>query len=271
MKYKTISPPGYLEPFVHHFWVLDITTDDLPYAHHLTPYGRLELFFYLNQPLLGYSPGVNSVNRSDGIFTGFFKESILLNHYAPFRAAGISFQPWAGSEVFQIPANNFSNKSIPFSDIDPHSKLRSQILEAKTEKDIVSCFVEFLSLKLKSFKVDPVSAFLTKEILKNPTDNSLYDTIVPQIGLSKRRIQQRFLNSVGVSMGFFHSLSRFEKSLELITMDQNHSLTEIGFQAGYYDQSHFIGDFKRFARETPSSFVKRIATKDQVELSFLLS
>ncbi len=107
-------------------------------------------------------------------------------------------------------------------------------------------------------------------ILKNPSSN-LRNNLETRIGLSTGRVEQRFLASVGVSMGFFHSLSRFEKSLELITMDQNHSLTEIGFQAGYYDQSHFIGDFKRFAKETPSSFVKRIATKDQVELSFLLA
>lgn len=271
MRYKIIEPTASLRPFVRHFWILDITKDDLPYAQHLTPYGRLELFFYLNQPILGYSEEINAVNRTDGIFTGFFEESILLNHFAPFRAAGISFQPWAGGEIFQIPANHFCNKSTEFSDIDKHSTLRNELLEATTEVEIIQNFEKYLLQKVSALEVDKVAAFITSEILKNPMDNMLHDTIIPQIGLSKRRIQQRFLSSVGVTMGFYNSISRFEKSLELMAVEQHPTLTEIGFHAGYYDQSHFIREFKRFAKATPSAFAKGIAAKDQVEKSFILN
>jgi len=51
----------------------------------------------------------------------------------------------------------------------------------------------------------------------------------------------------------FRKISRFQKSLYLLA-NNNDSLTSIAHHCGYFDQSHFIKDFKEFTGTTPSEF-----------------
>ncbi len=68
---------------------------------------------------------------------------------------------------------------------------------------------------------------------------------------SERYIQKLFLDNVGITPKSFSNIHRFNKSLQLIqTADL--PLTSIAYDCGYYDQAHFIKEFKKFTGLTPS-------------------
>ncbi len=269
MNYKIIQPSALLKPYVRYYWILDISKDDLPYTQHLMPHGRMELFFYLNEPQIGISDLAKGLNKVEGIFTGFFKHYSVLHHFATFRAVGISFYPWAGNMLFQTPVNHFSNRFTLFSDIDPTSSLIRELLEVKNDVGIGSCFEQYLKSRLSSKKLDEITSFLSKEILKTPFESKLQNAITTSVGLSKRRIEQRFLSSIGVPMSFFLKISRFEKAMEMMSLNQHSSLTQLGLDAGYFDQSHFTRDFKHFSDSTPKSFKQNISTKEGMKAGFI--
>jgi AraC-like DNA-binding protein len=70
-------------------------------------------------------------------------------------------------------------------------------------------------------------------------------------GFSERYIQKLFLNWVGITPQNFFSVQRFNKSLELIRSSGG-TLTSIAQECGYYDQAHFIKEFKSYTGLTPS-------------------
>jgi AraC-like DNA-binding protein len=72
-----------------------------------------------------------------------------------------------------------------------------------------------------------------------------------QYGFSERYIQRLFIENVGLTPRSFFKIHRFNKSLELVRSSDS-SLTSIAYDCGYYDQAHFIKEFKKYTGMTPS-------------------
>jgi AraC-like DNA-binding protein len=72
-------------------------------------------------------------------------------------------------------------------------------------------------------------------------------------GISSRYLQKLFLQYTGLSPKLYYKINRFQKSL-ILTNNKEESLTSIAYQSGYFDQSHFVRDFKFFTGLAPSAF-----------------
>src|SRR3569832_1390228 len=72
-----------------------------------------------------------------------------------------------------------------------------------------------------------------------------------QYGISERYIQRLFLDGTGLTPRSFFNVRRFTKSVNLVLSSQM-PLTSVAYGCGYYDQAHFIKEFKKFTGITPS-------------------
>jgi AraC-like DNA-binding protein len=73
--------------------------------------------------------------------------------------------------------------------------------------------------------------------------------------LSDRHLRRLSADWLGMSTETFILYNKYYSSLRLLhTSDL--SLTEIGLEAGYYDQAHFIREFKSFTDLTPKEYRK---------------
>ena len=75
--------------------------------------------------------------------------------------------------------------------------------------------------------------------------------------LSERSLQRIFKDHVGISPKKFADIMRLENSIDLFR--QGKTLTDVCYESGYYDQPHFIKDFKRCSGMTPGDFLKSIS------------
>jgi AraC-like DNA-binding protein len=69
----------------------------------------------------------------------------------------------------------------------------------------------------------------------------------------------------GLSPKSFNKISRFQLSLRLIAKNEQ-PFTSIAYDCGYFDQSHFIRDFKSFTGLTPSAYLENKFSVNQVFL-----
>ncbi|HVU96513.1 MAG TPA: helix-turn-helix transcriptional regulator [Puia sp.] len=119
-------------------------------------------------------------------------------------------------------------------------------------------------------KVKVLEAFLTDRLVRTTKDQQkirlvegICDSISRADGsfdlarlaaeyrCSERHIQKLFVNYVGIPPKGLFSVQRFNKSLELIRAGKG-SLTDIAYECGYYDQAHFIKEFKGYTGISPS-------------------
>lgn len=79
--------------------------------------------------------------------------------------------------------------------------------------------------------------------------------IQKDLNLSERSLERLFQKYIGVSPKLYSRICRFQAALEILRKADFISLTEIAHLKSYFDQSHFIRDFKYFAGTTPNNFM----------------
>ena len=85
---------------------------------------------------------------------------------------------------------------------------------------------------------------------------SPFTDFTEQYKISERQFQRRFKNQVGISPKKFQRIIRFEKALDILTKSNYGQLTQVAYETGYVDQSHFIKDFSAFSGMSPYDFIK---------------
>ena len=87
--------------------------------------------------------------------------------------------------------------------------------------------------------------------------SSTIGTIIDELGLSPRRFIQVFSEQVGMTPKLFCRVRRFQRALSQIQRLRDGMWADLAAECGYYDQAHFISDFKEFCGITPSQYFKQ--------------
>jgi AraC-like DNA-binding protein len=257
MQFKRIRPSRELADLVRYYWYFEINENEIPFTQLCFPYGSFELLYYLKNP-----NGVQWLN--DAVifqeprlcFAGQVTRPYILHYDKPCICCGISFQPWAGKRIFNIPANHFHNQVIPLSDILNCNKLEDQLMLAVNVQEVFKCFEDFAILVHPNTKPDEMISTLGRTISTFPAREKK-NAALKNCNLSKRRIEQRFLESVGVNIGTFMKKSRFQLSTRLlIGNEKQENLIQLSHELEYYDQSHFNHEFRNFSGMSPREFLR---------------
>ncbi len=254
MLLKKIIPSPVLQPFVRCYWLFDIEESDIPYTQLLFPFGSFELILNLyNPPKMQILGDSKSFIQPNCFYPGQFTKPFTLDYAKASKCIGVSFHPWVGNFLFNIPAKEFTDKTICLDSINNQNNLLDKLLHSKNESDLIFILETYLIEKIRYYKMDSVSMLIAKSIISDPSSPN-FNTILTSVGISRRRIEQRFISSIGLPMSSYARKIRFQNAVSLIKADKLKNLSYIGLEAGYYDQSHFIREFKEFSGLTPNDF-----------------
>lgn len=103
---------------------------------------------------------------------------------------------------------------------------------------------------------NPFVDFVVSRIEANPSQLRLNE-VSRQVGYSQKHIIKMFKDEVGVTPKDFLKVIRFQKAIEEIEHSRTIQWTAVANDCGFYDQSHFIADFKAFSGLTPADYLKQ--------------
>lgn len=78
-----------------------------------------------------------------------------------------------------------------------------------------------------------------------------------QVNLSRRQFERKFMQQVGLTPGQLKLLQRVRHARQLINLSPQHALTDVALSSGFYDQAHFIHQFRRITGQTPGQYRHR--------------
>ncbi|MCQ3935915.1 MAG: hypothetical protein DPW18_02590 [Chloroflexi bacterium] len=138
--------------------------------------------------------------------------------------------------------------------------LREQLLAAKTVGEMF-CRVEMFLLgrgkrRLHSEESSRCVEYSVARILHQPTMVNLQD-LSDQIGYSQKHFIELFKKQVGVTPKQYLRITRFQKAIQEMENASSFDWSGLARESGFYDQAHFIHDFKDFSGFTPGEYVKR--------------
>ncbi|TKC10157.1 AraC family transcriptional regulator [Pedobacter polaris] len=174
-----------------------------------------------------------------------------------FSHFGVSFFPHALHALFRIDASEITNETPDILALD--KTIIPQILLATTNNfERVTILSKYFYDRLFDGKNDKIINDLIHQplIYQLSIDGNL-GNISDYYNISERQMQRKFKQNVGVSPGKFFRLQKFEKALKLLPSIQYGTLTQLAYDLGYADQSHFISDFKSFSGLSPYEFMRK--------------
>ncbi len=173
-----------------------------------------------------------------------------------FSHFGVSFYPHTLHAVFRLDAAEITNETPDILALD-NTGLPDLLLMATSNQERVSILSKYFYDKLFIVKKDRIINDLVHQPLMQQISNQgNLVNIAGHYNISERQLQRRFKQNIGVSASKFKRLQKFEKALQLISSAKYGTLTRLGYDLGYADQSHFISDFKEFSGLSPYEFIK---------------
>lgn len=135
--------------------------------------------------------------------------------------------------------------------------LREAILEESDVNKRLEITEEFLVERyVKNIALNPCVEYAVDQIVGNPTQINL-GLLYRKIGYSQKHFTDMFKTHVGVTPKAYVKLMRFQYAINEIETNESISWTSIANDSGFYDQAHFIKDFKRFSGFTPEDYLKK--------------
>lgn len=136
--------------------------------------------------------------------------------------------------------------------------LRESLLTALPDLDEVFRLTEEFLIRnfLDQPLLNPCVEYAIGEILARPNQISLA-SLSNKIGYSQKHFIGMFKRQVGIAPKSFLKILRFQKAITDIERAARVDWTAISYDSGFYDQAHFINDFKTFSGFTPEQYLKQ--------------
>jgi AraC-like DNA-binding protein len=251
MKVERFQPCDRLAPYVKEFIVIDTDAEVQSTA---LPDTSVVMAFRLKGSV-AYTKSAQEIIPASSI--AGLRKSVRYFSYQPKTSnILVLFKEGAFRYFSNIPANNLFDLTISNENVFRPSELEEmleQFAEGGNHRKRISLLESKLISKMIIPKPDPMIALAIQRIKVSYGMVKMND-LVDSLSISHDPFEKRFRAAVGSTPKQFASIVRLRHAI-----GQYHpgvSLTTVALDAGYFDQSHFIKDFRMFTGESPKQFFR---------------
>jgi len=239
-----LGPSGDLAPFVGHYWIItwDLrghppqTQETLPHpsVHIALEFGRSGIY---------------------GVVKGRFTRVIE----GKGKVFGIKFRPGGFYPFLRSPVSRLTNRIVPLGNLfgTAGDALASSVLAKRSERAMVAVAEDFLRRQApqRDSMADKIG-HIVEQIAADRTITRV-EIAAKQSGVSVRSLQRLFARYVGVSPKWVINRHRLHEVVDRLAKGETVDWTQLAFELGYFDQAHFIKDFKAIIGRTPGEYRSR--------------
>jgi AraC-like DNA-binding protein len=191
------------------------------------------------------------------VLSGLRKSPKIVRYTGQSGNLLVRFTAGGAAAFFSEPLNEWTDRSVPVSFLTGYSDihhLSERLAACGTKKEQIALVEQLLLSKLANAgRPDKLILFAIQKIQAAagllPIKQLAHD-----LYLSQDVLEKRFRQTVGASPKHLSAIIRFRNAIRVHSSAR--SLTETAHAAGYYDQAHFIKDFKTFTGLPPGQFFR---------------
>ncbi len=251
-------PP--LDRFVEFFWF-----HEGYYADHrlerVLPDGSMELIINLRDEDRHVFDRVTCRPRQSyrrSWLSGPHSEFIVIDNAPDASMIGAHFRPGGAQAFFGFPLDELHNNVVDFAAIchGESGSFRDQLLEAPHPAGKFRVFEEELLARWRGFAFRHRAVVHALERFTRQPHDGTIGQVTNEIGLSPRHFIALFTRQVGMTPKKFCRVRRFQTALNEIHRRREVVWADVAMDCGYYDQAHFINNFREFCGVTPGDYLR---------------
>ncbi len=252
MFYREHRPSAPLSQYVVLFWICEGYSAAHP-RECVLPQGAFQLVVNLDREAIdNWAPGprgLERVARGPVLITGVQTRPMLISTRDMRRIAGIVFRPGAAPAILGQPAHEFTNLDVDLA----AGSLRERMLEAESAPAIFAVMEAWLLAQAGCGSPGHPAVSWAIRQWRQPGSYSLPD-VLRKISYSERRFREVFRAQVGVPPKVYLRILRFQQALRQAAEGGELRWAALAQDCGYFDQAHFVHDFRAFCGFTPSEY-----------------
>jgi AraC-like DNA-binding protein len=227
MRYAEHSPCAKLAGYIACYWTLDGRSRA---PELILPDGCMEMIANYEEPFEALSPRGVLEPQPQTFVVGQITRAMVVRPRGRAGVFGVRFRPGGARAFLPFPQQEIAGRVVSLDLVYPGERreLEDRLGSARSDQERVAAADAFLLPRCS-------------ETARIPA------------GLSARQYRRRFEQEVGLTPKAFERVRRLQRAIGTLSKG---SLAEVAAEAGYYDQSHFIRDFREFSGMTPTEYLR---------------
>jgi AraC-like DNA-binding protein len=262
IKFHHIEPHFLLKNYIEKMWIFE-SSGKLPVEDMklVVPNGNIKLTVSYQNGIVAAINGKTFASKEHNItLTGLVDVPVVLDvdEDVATETIGIEFSPQGAYRFFHFTLNDIQNQIYSLSDLlgNIGKRLVELINNTTSVQQKIVLLQQFLLKQLSLHDEDLIFEYCIEKITASKGRITIKE-LEKKTGYSSRWLNMKFKDKLGVSPKNLSSIIRFKQYYQAFINGNEKSFFKNDFYELYYDQSHFIKDFKRFTGLPPTKFEKQ--------------
>ncbi|GAL65115.1 AraC family transcriptional regulator [Algibacter lectus] len=268
MDYQTFEPHSDLKSLVSCYWTLEVPKQSESQKQRIIPDGCIEMAFILGDDIKRYTSENEFILQPRSMVLGQTIEPFYIEPTGFVKTFAVRFYPYGIANFISEPISNLANKETPinkFFEKETADNLMQKIIQAENTKQRISIIEKFLIERINDEKTIDKIVKSTVDSLLSTNGSASINSILKEDLSKRRQLERNFKKQIGVSPKQLGKVIRLRTALKMLLNQKSENLTNIAYENEYFDQAHFIKDFREFTGINPKEFL----TNENLTLSAL--
>ena len=259
MRLQNIEPHPLLKSYIEKMWLFEssgkMPVDDLKLV---VPNGHIKLSVAFQNGIVAAMNGQVFTSKEQNIsLTGLADVPVILDVEKDVATGTIvvEFNPQGAYRFFQISLSDIKNQIHPLTDIlgTAAKQLEEQISNVQSVNGKVVLLQKFLLKQFMQQAEDSIFEYCVARITSSKGEITIKE-LEKKTGYSSRWLNMKFADKLGISPKNLSTIIRFNQYYNAVANNNEMDFMQNAFYDHYYDQSHFLKEFKRFTGLSHSGF-----------------
>lgn len=256
MDHKTFEPRKDLASLVKCYWTLEAPKGQTPQSNTIVPDGCIKMIFHYGDIYKHHLDDQVSADLPRCFVIGQLTKPYVVEATGITGTFFVCFHPNGFLPFATSPIKDMENTAVSLDILfaNEGQRLADLVLKAKTTQERIKYAEDFLLKKLTN--TDTVNQIVKSTVDTILTANGQYsvDVLSKQNNTSRRQLSRKFSSDIGLSPKQLSKIIRIQATLKMLLTENISKLTDAAYENEYYDQAHFIREFKEFTGLTPKEF-----------------
>ena len=256
MNYQTFEPSHDLTSLIKCYWTLESPKEQTPEKQTIVPDGCMEMIFHFGDLFRQYKENKISIIQPRCFVIGQLTQPLEIEPTGETGIFSVRFHPDGFLPFATIPLKEMENKTVSLEKLfgKDGQEIEQAILKANSTSERIKLVETFLLNRLTDTETMDRIVKSTIETILTANGQLSIDEISKQTNINRRQLERKFSSTIGLSPKQLSKTIRLQATLKMLLNKKFTSLTALAYESEYYDQAHFIKDFKELTGFTPKEF-----------------
>ncbi len=263
MKKFQAQPVAQLHPYIDRIWGWENEADEFIALPEILPGTGAELYFHYGSPFQFRNSGTGKLEKlAPSHLLCMRQQKLALVAAADIGFIAVRFKIGMLPRFTDIPMRELADQALTAEDIwgKAAGSLCSQLSSADTLQEKLKLINAFLLGQLRLAAADALIEQAMPLLYRRYANISIQE-LADHFHIGRRQFERRFLAVSGQTANTVKCMSRFQHAVRNLMLSETSNAAVTALDHGYYDQAHFIHDFKKLTGSSPEPYLKLARTK----------